>query len=342
MTLQRFVRLSIAAALIIASGGAGRAAGQLSIYFIDVEGGQSTLVVTPSHQALLVDAGFAQPPGRDARRIQAAMKDAGIDRIDYLLLTHFHGDHIGGVPALAKVVEIGAVIDHDNITGSDRQTVQPFNELMPVRKRIKSHLVVKPGDRLPLTGVDAVVVSSAGAALKQPLGGAGEPNPQCGKTKPLKAHDVIENPRSTGFRLEFGSFRFLDLGDLTGPPLYALACPNDMVGRVDLYLVPHHGNDDVADPTTYAAFRPRVLVVNNGASKGGGDDFLTAARRFEGVDDVWFLHKSDSRTADNFADTQIANLDDTTAHWIKAVANDDGSFAVTNGRTGQTKKYQGR
>jgi beta-lactamase superfamily II metal-dependent hydrolase len=342
MNWRRFVVWSSAAALVITSVGTIRAAGQLSIYFIDVEGGQSTLVVTPARQTLLVDAGFAIPPGRDAKRIQAAMKDAGVDRVDYLLLTHFHGDHIGGVPALTKVVDVGAVIDHDNITGSDRQTVQPFNALIPVRKKIKSHMVVKPGDRLPLDGVDAVVVSSAGTALKQPLGGAGEPNPQCGRTKPLKAHDVVENPRSTGFRLAFGQFRFLDLGDLTGPPLYALACPNDMVGRVDLYLVPHHGNDDVADPTTYAAFRPRVLVVNNGESKGGGDEFLTSARHFEGVDDVWFLHKSDSRTANNFADTQIANLDESTAHWIKAIANEDGSFAVTNGRTGQTKTYQGR
>jgi beta-lactamase superfamily II metal-dependent hydrolase len=312
------------------------------VYFIDVEGGQSTLVVTPSKRTLLVDAGFATPPGRDARRIQAAMKDAGVTAIDYLLITHFHGDHIGGVPDLAKVVDIGTIIDHDSITGSDRQTVQPFNVFVPVRKKIKNHIVAKVGDRLPLPDVDAVIVSNAGATLKQPLAGAGEPNPQCGKTKPLKAHDVIENPRSTGFRLRFGAFSFLDLGDLTGPPLYALACPNDLVGRVDLYLVPHHGNDDVADPATYSAFKPRVLVVNNGESKGGGDEFLAAARRFESVEDVWLLHKSDSRTAKNFADDQIANLDESTAHWIKVVAEENGSFAVTNGRTGRTKTYQGR
>ncbi|HZR23401.1 MAG TPA: MBL fold metallo-hydrolase [Vicinamibacterales bacterium] len=314
-------------------------AGNLNLYFIDVEGGQSTLVVTPSGQTLLVDTGFADPPGRDARRIQAAMKDAGVEKIDYLLITHFHADHIGGFLELQKRVEIGTIIDHDKITGSDAGVVRPFNAFVPVRKKVKQHIVAKLGDKLPLTGVDAVIVSNGGDALKQPLPGAGERNDACGKTKELRAHDVVENPRSTGFKLQFGAFRFLDLGDLTGKPLYALACPNDLVGPVDLYLVPHHGNDDVADATTYAAFKPRVLVVNNGEDKGGGVDFLSAAHAFAGVEDVWQLHKSGLRGAKNFPDDHIANVDESTSHWIKVVAHEDGSFVVTNGRTGESKTY---
>src|SRR5581483_883992 len=128
----------------------------LNLYFIDVEGGQSTLVVTPSGQTLLVDTGFADPPGRDARRIQAAMKDAGVEKIDYLLITHFHADHIGGFLELQKRVEIGTIIDHDKITGSDAGVVRPFNAFVPVRKKVKQHIVAKLGDKLPLTGVDAV------------------------------------------------------------------------------------------------------------------------------------------------------------------------------------------
>lgn len=334
--------MMVAAVLLLAPGGARavRAAGQLSLYFIDVEGGQSTLIVMPSGQSLLVDAGYADPPGRDSRRILAAMKDAGVTRIDYLLLTHFHADHIGGVPELAKTIEVGGVIDHDNITGSDRQTVQPFNALMPVRKKIKKHIVARPGDRLPLDGVEAIVVSSAGSTLKQPLAGAGRPNAACG-SKETKPHDVVENPRSTGFRLQFGKFTFLDLGDLSGRPLFALACPNDLIGAVDLYLVPHHGNDDVTDPALAAAFKPRAAIVNNGPEKGGAPELITALQKVEGLD-AWQLHRAEYRNAVNLADDRIANLDERTAHWIKVVAAEDGSFTVTNGRTGQAKAYQGR
>lgn len=338
----RTIRMLVVAALLLGSTAARemRAAGQLNLYFIDVEGGQSTLIVTPSGQSLLVDAGYADPPGRDPRRVLAAVKDAGITRIDYLLLTHFHADHIGGVPELAKSIEIGTVIDHDNITGSDRQTVQPFNALMPVRKKIKNHIVAKPGDRLPLNGVDAIVVSSAGSTLKQPLAGAGTANAACG-SKETKAHDVVENPRSTGFRLQFGKFTFLDLGDLSGKPLFALACPNDVIGAVDLYLVPHHGNDDVADPALVAAFKPRAAIVNNGATKGGAPELIGALQKVEHLD-IWQLHRAEYRNAINVADDRIANLDDRSAHWFKVVANDDGSFTVTNGRTGAAKSYPGR
>jgi competence protein ComEC len=318
---------------------AALATANLNIYFIDVEGGQATLVVTPSGQSLLVDTGFADPPGRDARRIQAALKDAGVEKIDYLLVTHFHGDHIGGFLELQKHVEIGAVIDHDKIAGSDPTVVRPFNTFLPVRKKIRQHIVAKLGDKLPLADVDAVIVSSAGDTLKQPLPGAGERNDACGKSKELKPHDLIENPRSTGFLLRFGEFRFLDLGDLTGKPLYAVACPNDLIGHADVYLVPHHGNDDVADATTYAAFTPRVLVVNNSADKGGGAEFFAAAHTFRGVEDVYQLHKSAVRGVQNFADDRIANLDESTSHWIKVIAHEDGSFAVVNGRTGTSKSY---
>ncbi len=335
---NRLVCCALAVLIGWASAGGIRAAGQLRLYFIDVEGGQSTLVVTPGGQSLLVDAGYADPPGRDPRRILAAAKDAGISRIDYLLLTHFHGDHIGGVPELAREIPIGAVIDHDNITGSDPQIAKPFNQLLAARKRIGKHIVAKPGDRLPLDEVEAIVVSSAGSTVKQPLEGAGQKNPAC-SASPRPPNETIENPRSTGFRLRFGAFTFLDLGDLTGRPLYALVCPNDMIGRVDVYLVPHHGNDDVSDPATFAAFRPRVAVVNNGATKGGGAELIAALQKVDGLD-AWQLHRAESRGAVNVGDDRIANLDERTAHWIKVVASEEGSFSVTNGRTGATQTYK--
>jgi competence protein ComEC len=314
------------------------AAGNLNIYFIDVEGGQSTLIVTPSGQSLLVDAGYAEPFGRDPRRILAAAKDAGIARIDYLLLTHFHSDHIGGVAELEKHIAIGAIVDHDGITSSDPTVVKPFNQYTPARKKVKNHIVPKVGDRLPLADVDAIVVSSAGTTLAHALPGAGDRNPAC-SASPQAPHEPIENPRSTGFRLQFGAFRFLDLGDLTGKPLYALGCPTDLIGPVDLYLIPHHGNDDVTDPAVYAAFKPRVAIVNNGETKGGGAELLAALRNVEGLADVWQLHRSKNPGAMNFADDRIANLDTQSAHWIKVAAREDGSFTVTNGRTGASKSY---
>jgi hypothetical protein len=157
----------------------------------------------------------------------------------------------------------------------------------------------------------------------------------------LPAQEVNENPRSTGIRLQFGRFRFLDVGDLSGPPLSALVCPANLVGAVDVYLVAHHGGVDVADAATFAAFAPRVAVVNNGPRKGGAPELFAALRKAPQID-VWQLHRSELPGSQNVADDRIANLDETAAKWIKLSANEDGSFAVTNGRTGLTKSYPKR
>jgi competence protein ComEC len=330
------------------------AARTLDIYFIDVEGGQSTLIVTPAGEALLVDAGFpgdgtfTSRPGdprqaRDASRILAAARDAGVTRIDFLLVTHFHADHDGGVLELAQQIPIRTFIDHGGVlpeAESVAGTLQAFGWYEAVRAKGR-HIDPKPGDRLPLKGVEAVVVSAAGATMERPFSGAGEPNPTCGASA-RPPQEPNENPRSTGFRLQFGKFRFLDLGDLTGTPLFALVCPNDLVGPVDVYLVAHHGGPDAADPATFAAFRPRVAVVNNGARKGGAPELLAALHEVQGLEDGWQLHRSQIPGAQNVADERIANVDESASHWIKLSAKEDGSFTVTNGRTGVTKSYAPR
>jgi competence protein ComEC len=155
----------------------------------------------------------------------------------------------------------------------------------------------------------------------------------------LPPQERYENPRSTGFRLQFGMFRFLDVGDLTGPPLFALACPSPLVGPVDVYLVAHHGGADAADPATFSAFMPRVAVINNGAQKGGDPQMFALLHQVRGLDDVWQLHRSMRADTQNFAEGQIANLDEKTSHWIQLSAHEDGSFTVTNGRTGSSKRY---
>lgn len=331
------------------------ARGTLDMYFIDVEGGQSTLVVTPAGQTLLVDTGFpsdgtfASLPGdpqkaRDANRILAAARAAGVKRIDYLLITHFHADHDGGVVELAQLMPIRTFIDHESpdpqAEAGVAGTTAAFERYAAIRAKGR-HLVPKSGDRLPLKGVEAVVVSSAGATLQKPLAGAGRANPACGATAP-PAQEKIENPRSTGFLLRFGRFRFLDVGDLSGAPLFALVCPNNLIGPTDVYLVAHHGGLDAADPATFAGLAPRVAIVNNGTTKGGAPELLAALHQARGLEDAWQLHRSAASGTQNFPDDRIANLDESDAHWIKVSAKDDGSFTVTNGRTGATKSYRPR
>jgi len=351
------VRLYIAATIALLWTPAIRAARTtLDIYFIDVEGGQSTLIVTPAGQSLLVDTGFPGPGGgfdalpgdpdkaRDARRIRAAARDAGVARIDYLLITHFHADHDGGVVELAQLMPIGAFIDHGRVLPAaeetSRGTLAAFDRYAAVRAKGR-HLEPGPGARLPLNGVDAIVVSAAGSTIAKPLAGAGGATDGCAAPAP-PAQEPHENPRSTGFRLQFGRFRFLDVGDLTGPPLYALACPTNLVGPVDVYLVAHHGGADAGDPATFAAFRPRVAIVNNGAIKGGAREALATLHALAPRVDSWQLHRSESAGAQNAADDRIANLDTSTAHWIKISARADGSFTVANGRTGASTRYDAR
>jgi competence protein ComEC len=323
----------------------------LTIYFVDVEGGQATLIVTPAGQSLLVDTGFPgtgamqSPSGdarqaRDAQRILAAARHAGVKAIDYLLITHFHPDHDGGVPELSRLIPIRTFIDHGSVNPEEEQnvpgTVAAFNAYTTVRARGR-HVEPKPGDRLPLKGIDAVIVSSAASTIVTPLEGGGAPNPACDPSASLPQGG--ENPRSTGFRLRFGRFRFVDLGDLSSRPLSRLFCPDDLLGPADVYLLPHHGGADVSDPAVFGSVRPRVAIINNGATKGGAPETLASLHRAQGIEDVWQIHRSENQGALNFADDLIANLDQSTDYWIKVSAWEDGSFVVTNARTGASKRY---
>ena len=313
------------------------AAATLDIYFIDVEGGQSTLIVTPSGESLLVDAGYGGNSGRDSNRVAAAARAAGLKQIDYLLVTHFHGDHAGGVPELSRLLPIRAFIDHDTIVPNDRSTAPVFNAYAPIRAA-GQHIVPKPGDRLPLKGVDVWIVSSDTKTIAEAVDGGSQRNPDCPSTAPAPA-EAIENPRSTGIRLRFGRFTFIDLGDLSGQPLFSLVCPTNLLGKTDVYLVPHHGGDDVVYPATFAVM-PRVAIMNNGEKKGGSRDAFANLRKVAGLEDVWQLHKSLAEGAQNYPDDHVANLDERTGYGLKVSASDDGSFSVTNGRTGATKTYR--
>lgn len=356
MSAHAICRVLLFALLAAAARAACAAApSSLEIYFIDVEGGQSTLVVTPARHSLLIDAGWAgdgsgfrtgdPQRARDANRIVAAARDAGVGRIDYLLITHFHVDHDGGVSELAQLMPIGVFIDHgspsDEAERTSVETRDGFAAYAKVRSAAAGHIEPRPGDRLPLTDVEATVVSSAGATLARALPGAGGSNQRCPQqaTAPL---DPYENPRSTGVVIRYGAFRFLDVGDLSGEPLFHLACPQNLVGPVDVYLVAHHGGADVADPAIFAAFRPRAAVMNNGTTKGGARITYQALHQVPGLESVWQLHVSAQAGDSNFADAHVANLEESTAHWIKLVARQDGSFRILNQRTGAWQEYAAR
>jgi len=310
--------------------------------------------VTPKKQSFLIDTGWAgsgapdSKPGdpsqaRDARRIVAAAREAGIKQIDYLLITHFHSDHDGGVVELAQLMPIRHFIDHGTLpeaAQTDPETKNAFEAYLAVRNK-SPHIEPKPGDRLPLTDLEAVIVTSAAATITQPLAGTGEANTACGHSAP-PAGESIENPRSTGVVVTFGKFRFLDVGDLTGQPLFDLACPKSLIGPVDVYLVAHHGGPDASDPATFAAFKPRVAIMNNGLKKGGAKATYDTLHHVTRLEDVWQLHRSEAAGDSNFPAGRIANLDESTAHWIKLSAAEDGSFRVLNGRTGELKSYPAR
>jgi competence protein ComEC len=338
------MRHVIATAAVACFVGAGvGAAASLDIYFIDVEGGQATLIVTPERQSVLVDAGYPDRNGRDPDRIMAAARDAHLTRIDYLLITHFHEDHDGGAAELARRIPIGTYVDYGSPVQTEPEVVAAFAAYSEARKN-GQHLEPKPGDRLPLRGIDVEVVSAGGLTLSHALAGGGQPNAACAAFE-RRADNLTENPRSIGVRVRFGEFRFLDLGDLVWNKLGGLVCPDNLIGEADVYLVAHHGNGDSNVPAFLAAVQPRVAVVNNGMWKGGVAAALETLHHWPGLEAVWQLHLSGSDGAENSDESLVANLADgarDAAHWIKLSARKDGGFVVTNGRTGFHKDYSRR
>jgi competence protein ComEC len=328
------------AALVCLAVAGARAAASLDIYFIDVEGGQATLIVSPDKQSLLVDTGYPERHGRDPDRIMAAVRDAHLTRIDYLLITHFHEDHDGGAAELARRIPIGTYVDYGSPIQTEPEVVAAFAAYSDARKN-GAHLEPKPGDRLPLRGLDVDVVSAGGLTLARPLSGAGQANAACA-TFERRADNTTENPRSIGVRVRYGEFRFLDLGDLVWNKLGGLVCPDNLIGEADVYLVAHHGNGDSNVPAFLAAVHPRVAVVNNGMWKGAVAAALETLHHWPGLETVWQLHLSGSDGAENSDESLVANLVDgagDAACWIKLSARKDGSFGVTNGRTGLRKDY---
>jgi len=313
----------------------------LQIYFVDVEGGQATLFVTPSGQSLLIDTGWPAHHGRDADRIVAAAGKAGISKIDFVLLTHFHQDHAGGITQLASKIPIGTVIDHgENVEHTDAATEQVWQDYQTFLAKGNKRIIAKPGDKLPIRGIHAKVVSSDGALIKKPLRGAGGTNAACKSSGPYPA-DKTENSRSLGTMITFGKLRILDLGDLTWDKEMELMCPVNRLGGVEMYIVSHHGWIQSGSPALVHGIAPRVAIMDNGETKGGSPSSWDVIKKSPGLEDLWQLHFSkEGGTEHNVADTFIANLAGPDAgNYLKVTAWKNGSFEVFSSRTETSKHY---
>jgi competence protein ComEC len=324
---------------MVQPGWASETSKPLQIYFIDVEGGQATLVVSPLGESLLIDTGWPGYEGRDADRIVAAAHQAGLKQLDYVLITHYHRDHVGGVPQLADGIKIGTFVDHGpNLEDSQVSRA----DYAAYQKAIAghAHVVVKPGWGLPLKGIQVRVLSAAGEHIPDPLPGAGEANPYCGG-EPAATADETENARSVGVMITYGQFRFLDLGDLTKKKELELACPNNLLGRVDLFLVTHHGADLSNSKALDWALHPEVAIIDNGPRKGSSPAAWQIVHDSPGLQDLWQLHYAQESDKDHNTDPErIANVkENCEGKYLKVTAEKDATFTVTNGRTGQQKTY---
>jgi competence protein ComEC len=343
MRALRLLSALLALPLLAASASAASdSSSALKITFIDVEGGQSTLFVTPDHHSLLIDTGWPGNEGRDADRIAKAAKESGISNIDYVLLTHFHVDHTGGVPQLVAKIPVGTFIDHGpNRETGDKVTADAYDAYQKVlASGHYGHLQPKPGDTLPIPGLKVTVISGDGDLISQPLPGAGQPNAFCAISKPRPA-DQTENARSLGVLIQFGELRILDLGDLTWDKEMQLMCPKNKIGHIDLFIVSHHGWSQSSSPAFVYGITPRVDIMDNGAKKGGSTSTLDIIRKTPHLEDLWQLHFSEEGGVDHNTDSaHIANLKGTDAGYpLNVMAWQDGSFEVKNPRDGTVHQY---
>ncbi|MDP8983225.1 MAG: MBL fold metallo-hydrolase [Acidobacteriota bacterium] len=312
----------------------------LEVYFVDVEGGQATLVVSPSGQSLLIDTGWRGFNGRDAGRIVEAAKAAKIKQLDYVLITHYHRDHVGGVTQLVDRMKVGTFLDHGPNTEDSKVTREDYADYEKVLGRAAQHVVLKPGDTVPVKGITVQVIAANGEHIAKPLDGAGQPNPLCSSAA-KREPDPTENARSLGVLITYGSFRLLDLGDLTWNKELELACPNNLIGTVDVYLTTHHGSEPSGPPQIVHALHPRVAIMNNGAKKGGNPKAWQIVKDSPGLEDLWQVHYAmEGGREHNAADTYIANVDEfCEGKSLKLTAESNGAFTVTNSRNKYQKSY---
>ena len=316
---------------------------------MDVEGGAATLIVSPSGESLLIDSGW-EVGDRDAKRIFSAAQRAGLTKIDYFILSHYHADHAGGLVALSKLMPIGACFDRgDFIEPANQKWRDGYLSVCASRRTI-----LKPGDRIPIKGLQVDIVASDGRLIAQPVNGGGQTNPLCA-TAENKPKDVPENQLMVGALVSYGKFTFLDLADLDWEKEMELACPVNKLGQISIWQAGRHGAlDGAGAPGFLYAVKPQVVVVNNGPRKGlGGPSPGAAAPKYvhyeriaktPDIEGIWQGHLSLLDKEHNTAESMIANLEDTAqceGHTIRASVAQNGTFTITNSRNGFSQDLYG-
>ena len=333
-------RIACLLALLAASLGA---VPNLEIYVIDVEGGKSVLLVSPSGQSMLFDAGWPASNNRLAstERIVEAVQAAGLRRIDFLVISHFDLDHLGDVPLLAAKVPIEHIFDHGEYLTTNAQAAERFAAYGSLRDKI-GHTVLHVGDKVPIKGVDIRVLSAGGQLITKPLANAGARNALCESYKQQDALATdFEDNQSIGLLITSGKFRMLDLADLEAHYSHDLVCPKNLIVAVDVYNLNVHGQFKGIAPELVGALHAPVIIQANGARKGADAQTWPVLRAAPGLQDIWQLHQSLNAGKDaNPPDDFVANLEPADSFkWIQISVARDGKFTVTNTRNGFSKRY---
>lgn len=321
----------------------------LDIYWVDVEGGAATLIVTPARQAVLIDTGW--PGGQSAKRIHDAATNAGIGRIDYLILTHFHIDHFGGAAGLADLMPIGTVLDNGipthnpDLGGNDAwflNVIRPYREFKADHREI-----IQPGQIIPLNqtgGTAALSLRCMGARQRFFHQPKDPTNPMCDGVAdhPL---DTTDNKNSAVMLLSFGPFKFYDGGDLTWNFEKALVCPVNSIGQVDVYQVEHHGVNLSNNPLLVRSLAPTVSIMDNGPHKGDATETVATLRSVASIQTMYQLHRDPRGGREyNTDDQYIANLDEHCAgNYIKCSVDPSGkSYTISIPALGRSQTYRTR
>ncbi|MEQ8788472.1 MAG: MBL fold metallo-hydrolase [Pirellulaceae bacterium] len=339
--MRHTLRFALLALLLVLPASLSAADGALDIYWIDVEGGAATLVVTPAGETVLIDTG--NPGRRDPDRItQVVTRAAGKKQIDHLVITHYHRDHYGGAETLATMLPIKNVHDNGVFDGMPDNPGKAYFEL-----KSEERSVVQPGATLPLRQAEgAAKLQFAFLGARKSFVEAAKDaadNVCCGKVRE-KDRDGSDNANSVVMLLDFGPFRFLDAGDLTWNQETRLVCPKNLVGEVDVYQVTHHGLDSSNNPVVLESVKPVVAVMNNGVTKGCRPEVFETLKATDSLQAVYQVHKNlrPDGSVNNAPDEFIANHEQACqGHYIKlSVAADGKSYTISIPAHGHERTYK--
>ncbi|MBQ19105.1 MAG: hypothetical protein CMJ65_18510 [Planctomycetaceae bacterium] len=321
--------------------------GNLDIYFIDVEGGACTLFVTPSGESLMIDSGYPDNNGRDRNRILKVVRDvAGLKHIDHAAVTHWHRDHYGNHAALSTQIKIRNFWDR-GIPAELSEDAQFQARVADYRSASQNKSkTLKAGDMLPLKSGKTPLSVRIVTASRGVIPNTGKTNPFAKLHKP-KPVDKSDNADSVSFLLKFGRFTFLCCGDLTWNIEAKLVTPKNPIGRIDMYMVTHHGLPSSNNPVLVHALDPRVAVMCNGPTKGGAAEVISTLQEGKSLKALYQLHRNvklgpEAQTPASF----IANSGQTEGCegvWIKAsIAPRGKRYTVQIGAEGKPRRYKSR